>query len=229
MNLSNKLSKTLRFVLALTMAMILCIGTVKHIDPQMKASAASSVATLKIFSDGSGPAYGTHAFINIKNNSSNSLNILGTTVRPGYSITVGTFGNKNDGKGIYTNLEAYFIKNYGAYSARVSLSMDLNSSQLNTVCNTMKNNNKWTYTSNCSCFAAKVWNSVAPKSKQVSAGLIATPATLSKNIKKISGYKTRDSVGTCDTSNVRRYNGGNSSSSVSSGSLTWSSSGSSNS
>lgn len=61
---------------------------------------------------------------------------------------------------------------------------------------------------------------------KLSDGIIPNPNSLSKNIKKKSGYRTGASVGTYDTSNVRRVYGKTSSSSVSSATKKWSSSGS---
>lgn len=154
------------------------------------------VAEMTIFSDGSGGTLGvgTHSFLYFVNISGHNITVLGNTIEPGKGITVGTFGNKSDGLGIYINLEAYDIEHNDGYSSRVSVSMNLTQSQLNSVNSVMESNNKWTLTKNCSWFATQAWNKVCPSSKKLSPGLIPTPATLSKNIKKISGYAVKKSV-----------------------------------
>lgn len=159
-------------------------------------AAEAEVVEMTIFSDGSGGVLGvgTHAFLYFENISNRNIVVLGNTVAPGKGITVGTFGNKNDGLGIYINLEAYGIEHGDGYSNRVSLTIRLTQTKLNKVNSTMESNNKWTLTKNCSWFATQAWNQVCPSNKKLSAGLIPTPATLSKNIKKISGYATKKSV-----------------------------------
>ena len=229
MTFSKKLHKAFTAILSITMAMLICISG-GFLHTKMTASAASNVATLKIFSDGSG-LYGTHAFISITNISRSNIKVLNSTIAPGKSMTVGTWGNKGEGAGIYINLEAKKISmNRSEYKNRVSLSMNITSSQLNTVNNTMKRNNKWAVGTNCASFASTVWNSVAPTNRQVTPGsVLANPRTLSGNIKKRTGYRTGESVGNCDLNYVKRYYNDNRIVTVSYGSVKSSSSSSSSS
>ncbi|MCM1568487.1 MAG: hypothetical protein NC081_03455 [Roseburia sp.] len=114
-------------------------------------SAAAPIGRLHIVSDGSTKDawYGVHAFLLYQNTSPSAQMLAGVTVQPGQSITIGTYGNKNDGKGVYVNLEAYYAKNYKAYNNRVSISKSLSSSQFSTINKTINKNNKWTSTNNC--------------------------------------------------------------------------------
>ncbi|MCI8408366.1 MAG: hypothetical protein HFJ09_03715 [Lachnospiraceae bacterium] len=168
-------------------------------------AAEDEVAKITIFSDGSGPAYGTHAFIYIVNISDDDIKIGDYTLKPNKGVTIGTFGNKDDGKGIYYNLEAYFIQEYDSYENRVSLTTKITAKDIETINSKLDSCNKWTYTKNCSWFATSIWNSVSPKKKHVSAGLVSTPATLSKNIKKIKGYVEGKKVKKVSEDNVYRY------------------------
>ena len=179
--------------LLILLCFVLCFGA-GH-----SAKAEEEVVRLTIFSDGSGGDYfgeGTHAFLYFENiTSRRQFNILGVVINPGNGITVGTWGNRNCGKGIYINIEAYLIKENGSYAPRVSLSINLTERQLTKAIQMMEKNNKWTKTQNCSWFASKVWNEVCPADMKVSAGsVISTPASLSKSIKKKTGYQTRASV-----------------------------------
>ena len=173
---------------------------------QNEVYAATNVDKLSIVSDGSTDeaSYGVHSFLVYKNTSDSDQTIAGVTVNPKQSITIGTYGNQSSGKGVYVNLEAYYAQNYNSYANRVSLTTDISSAELKKIQSKINKCNKWTYTKNCSWFAKEVWNTVAPKSKQLSAGVPPTPKTLSDNIKKNSTYKTNISLPT--VKNTYRYN-----------------------
>ena len=202
------MKKVLR-LLAILAAVLLCV-----LPANVAKASEEEVAEMTIFSDGSGGTLGvgTHAFLYFENISGQNITVLGNVVAPGRGITVGTFGNKADGLGIYIDLEAYGIEHGDGYSNRVSVTIRLTQSKLNQVNSTMEGNNKWTLTKNCAWFATQAWNKVCPSNKKLSAGVIPTPATLSKNIKKISGYATKKSVSKAyvgsNTSAVKRHKNG---------------------
>ncbi|MCL1839219.1 MAG: hypothetical protein FWG47_07945, partial [Propionibacteriaceae bacterium] len=131
---------------------------------------------------------------------SSSLNIAGYSLGSGKSITIGTFGNKPDGKGVYFNLEAYGKFKTGYSIANSGLTKD----NLLTLSRYIKDNNKWKCPENCSWFAANAWNKFADKSKQVSAGIVATPTTLKDNISKLSGSKKNIQLPTVKKGEVMR-------------------------
>lgn len=165
------------------LAFLGCFCLSLFINDNAFAADEDKIGYLSIVSDGSGEFYGTHSFLYFYNTSKKNVSINGYVVAPNKGITIGTFGNKSEGKGVYVNLEAFFIYKYGAYENRVSLTTSISESQLKTMNSTIKNSNKWTTYYNCSWFAEKVWNSVAPSSRKVNAGRPSTPATLSKCIK----------------------------------------------
>lgn len=114
-------------------------------------------------------------------------------VGSGHEITIGTWGNKSQHQGIWYNLESYFVNNNSAYGNRVSLSMSVTQSDIDTINSIISNNDKWSLTNNCSSFAVKVWNSVS--STTLSAGSPNTPTSLMSSIKSKSGYQTGRSIG----------------------------------
>lgn len=156
------------------------------------------VAEVSIMSDGTstgkGKSYGTHSFIYIKNISKNNLSILGLGIRPGKGVTVGTFGNRKDGKGIYLNLEGKYIREENAYQGRISLTRRITQKELNKMLGVMKASNKWSETKNCAWFATEAWNSIAPKKDKFSWSAIKNPAGLSLKIKKKKGFVYRKKV-----------------------------------
>lgn len=118
-----------------------------------------------------------------------AINDGGLSVGSGKTVTVGTWGNKNEHTGLWYNLEGYFQNSTNAYANAVSLRVDLSSNLLSTVSQNIKNNDSWTVLSNCSTFATKVWNSVC--STTVSAGVPNTPTATMQSIKSYSNlYST---------------------------------------
>ena len=154
---------------------------------------SSAVAIMRIFAinDGGSSSFNTsgHAFLSIKNISSSTITVGGLSVGSGKTVTVGTWGNKNEHTGLWYNLEGYFQNSSNAYAKAVSLRVDLSSNLLSTVSQNIKNNDSWTALSNCSTFATKVWNSVC--STTVSAGVPNTPTATVQSIKSYSNlYST---------------------------------------
>lgn len=218
------MSKAIKLVLIFTLALVIGVGSIGFSGTSVTVSAAANkkyVATLTIHSDPSQKIYGNHAFLSIKNTSKQRLNILGTYVQPDNSITVSTYPSHSVinpkivyGAGIYTNLDAYLIKYKGEYKNRVSLSRKLTSEDLKKVLKCMSEHNKWTEFNNCAWFAVTVWDTVADYGDHLlgfNAVYIYNPVSLSNEIKKKYNYKKCAPIGNCDKSNVRKYNGPNSS------------------
>lgn len=200
---------------ALAMVMSICIGCFMDANRMFKVSAAT-VATFTIHSDPEGYwgpnqnlQVGKHAFLSIRNKTNSTIYVLGVPVTPNGAITVGTYGNQLSkyGQGVFTNLDAYRIKYKGKYKTRVSLSMNIDYAQLNTIQQTMRVNNEYSYYHNCAWFSERVWNSVAPASKHISAcgwDTVCNPLALANSIKSKKGWKKAAQIGTCDKTDVRR-------------------------
>jgi hypothetical protein len=170
------------------------------------ALASDGIATLTIFADptsstigSSGLSYdlGTHAFITVKNISTANITVGRLSgIAPGKTVSVGTWGNKSEHKGLWYNLESYFVYKNSAYSGRVSYSLTLTSTTLDSLTAYIKSNDYWSNTTNCSSFAAGAWNSAAGSTDKISAGIPNTPKKLANNIKSKwpTQYKTGLSV-----------------------------------
>lgn len=132
----------------------------------------------------------------------------GLNVGPGHEITFGVWGSKPDGyttdpdigwhKGIWYNLESYLINNYNDMRGRVSLTMYLTMENVNTINDLIKNNDTWWPHINCSTFATKVWNSVAPAGWIMSAESpnlhIDSPVYLCVSIQSKDGWQLNRAV-----------------------------------
>ncbi len=144
-----------------------------------------------------------HAFLMFKNISSSAVKVGVVTLGSKDVISVGTWGNRRDGKGIYYNLERY----YGAsgFPGRVSYSVNLTAAELTKVNNYIKGNNHWSEVNNCAMFAKMTWYQVARPAP--SAGTPVTVAGLVKGIKAISGYKTNIAIPSATKGMVYRQDG----------------------
>lgn len=136
-----------------------------------------------------------HAWIVIENWTNNSYSFYNTTILPGETFSVGTWGNRKDPdtnknhNGTWLNLEAYY--QMGEIST-ASLTITIDESQLEIVSEKCISMNSWNVINNCSYFASKVWNAVAPENMHVNSFFFPAnfPSTLKKSIQKISGYQT---------------------------------------
>lgn len=157
---------------------------------------SGNVGILTIFSsnDGGSSSSNTsgHAFLSFSNTSSSSVVVGGLTVAPGEEITFGTWGNKSAHVGIWYNLESYFIHSQGAYDNRVSLSVGITQSSVNSINTIMEDYDTWGVLNNCASFAIRVWNAVC--STTLSAGTIDNPTDLMTSIRSNSGYQTARTV-----------------------------------
>ena len=189
----KKAKRLICFLLSVIMALSMSVSVFAAEAPP---AASTTVGTLTIFSsnDGGNSSWDTsgHAFIAFKNSSSSSVTVGGLNVGAGHEITIGTWGNKSQHTGIWYNLESYFANNNSAYGNRVSLSMSVTQSDIDTINSIISKNDKWSLTNNCSWFAVKVWNSVS--SKTLSAGTPNTPTSLMSSIKSKTGYQTGRSI-----------------------------------
>lgn len=209
----NTIHQLFKKGIALVVTLVISITMIyaNDLSTDITASAAdqTTIATLTIFSDIScGEACGTHSFLYIYNKCSHDLNVLGYYLKPSTGMTIGTFGNCNNGKGIYINLEAFRINRYNNYSSRVSLTMNLTYGKLNTLNNTMRNNNKWTTSKNCAWFAKTCWNSVCVSSKKINTtAKLDTPRGLYNFISNHSKKSVNKKIINCinDENYIYRY------------------------
>lgn len=168
----------------------------------MPALAASNVAILTVFSDPT-PSYvgssgfsidvGTHSWITVKNIASTYITVGALNwIAPGKTVSVGTWGNQKEHKGIWYNLEARHIRYNNAYSGRVSRTYYLTATKLNTLNNHIKNNDWWYTIQPCSYWTCMQWNGVA--NSQLSSGFPSTPKKLAASIRARPGWTTRAAV-----------------------------------
>jgi hypothetical protein len=137
--------------------------------PAMPASAAPVIkAELTIISGASTDSsafVSGHAFLAVKNLSADPITVgRVSNVAPGETITIGTWGNKDEHDGVWYNLEAYYAqKDPHKYDSSLSLTRGINGAQLSTLNDYVRNHDSYEpYWGNCSSFATGAWDAVMP-------------------------------------------------------------------
>ena len=164
----------------------------------MAAPRQSAVAELTIFSDGT--AIGVvgsvgvlagHSFITVKNVSGSQISVGGLdNVAPQQTISVGTWGNKNEHVGLWYNLESYFVHLDSLAYATASLTRSITAADLSVLNGYILRHDSYNAVlNNCSSFASGAWNSVTPWSSELYAGWPNTPTGLFYNITQVGAVK----------------------------------------
>lgn len=125
------------------------------------------VATVSLFCYSKNPG---HCWIYVENLTGETFSVGAYRLGAYSGVSVGTFGfTRYDGWGIYYNVEAYVQNTHGIgnYS---TFTEELTREELYELSDTiLSQKNSWSVLSNCTSFAAKVWNTV---SKKKIAGLV---------------------------------------------------------
>jgi hypothetical protein len=199
-----------RLLTITTVVFISILAVVSGVAVATNATAAtnSPVAELTVYSDGS--AIGTdgasgfvegHSFIGVKNVSKSNITVGKLAkVGPLQTATLGTWGNREEHVGLWYNLEAYLIHSNPSVWATTSISRMITAGELRTLNSYIISHDSHggdglgAALNNCSTFAAGAWNSVAPFTFRVSAGIPNTPTGLAASIDSLPGAEYGKSV-----------------------------------
>lgn len=194
-------------IVALFVSLILAFTTLSSALPAYASENAepriSFCATLQIVSCPnatsitSGSGILGHSFLIVKNTGYTTITVGHMSVPVGESITIGTYGNRSNHKGIWYNIEGY----NGLSGTRYGLTTGLTGSQLSTLNQTINNNDTWSLFKNCSYFSKTVWNSV--NDNVTLSG--TNPSSLANSIKKQSGYQTNPSIPSKSINTIARH------------------------
>jgi len=134
------------------------------------------------------PNFG-HAFASVKNLSAEPAVFYGYTLESGEEATFGTWV-QTAGGGIWFNLEAQYIHNYGRYGGVVSVSRMLPPSGIAAVEDYMRRKGEWLFTYNCSAFVAGLWNAAAGADERMDEYKLSSPARLKRQIERFESRET---------------------------------------
>lgn len=149
--MKNTAKKLMAIMLSLVIIFTIAIPAFASDDPNeivAKISICSRVREV--------PSLG-HIWIYIHNISDRTLKVGAYELPSGEGVSIGTFANtRDDGKGIYYNIEAHCINKYGDHDF-FSITKDMSAATLEKVSNRILDLNHWDIFKNCMHFAFKVW------------------------------------------------------------------------
>lgn len=125
-----------------------------------------------------------HTWISIDNRTGHSVYVKDYELKDGEEITVSIWAVSGH-FGVFYNLEPAFIRDYGRYRGRQSLSVNIDESQLQTINDYIDRNSKWTLGKNCSYWSIQLWNELVSDEYALNTQtLLYTPKRLQKSIEE---------------------------------------------
>lgn len=98
-----------------------------------------------------------HTWIYVHNISDEAFQVGAYTLPAGEGVSIGTFANtRDDGKGIYYNIEAHCINKYDDHDF-YSITKQISADKMESISNKILNLNNWNIFNNCMGFTFKVW------------------------------------------------------------------------
>lgn len=175
---------------------ILCLVVFSTVPISVKSESVeprANIAQVTIYST----TANHHSWLVVKNVSSSPITIGHYYLYPNTSVSIGTWGNISQHKGIWYNLESALGNSN--FSTHVSISRYItSSSQLNSFNTAINSSDGWSLANTCSYFSGYVWCQTF--SDKVNVG--SSPSLLANSIKSLGGYTTNRSIPTTSYSNV---------------------------
>lgn len=149
----------MRKALKKTVSIIMVAAIIFSLAAPCFAASDPVVARMYVITYLEGTSWTDHAWVYFENLSTEKLNVGLYSLPRGEGVSVGCFAaSRNDGYGIYYNIESYCANKYGQ-SGWCSISKDLTKSELEKASSAIINaRNGWDFVFNCMYFAFKVWN-----------------------------------------------------------------------
>ena len=105
-----------------------------------------------------------HTWIYIHNISDEPIQVGAYTVPVGEGVSIGTFANtRDDGKGVYYNIESHCINKYGDHDF-FSITKEISADTLMKVSDKILSLNDWDFFKNCMHFTFSVWKTATGQS-----------------------------------------------------------------
>lgn len=139
-----------------------------------------------------------HAFLSIENISDEPIHILTKNINAGETISFGTWSILQH-FGVWYNVESNYIVQHDKYNGRLSITIGVNSEDIEILSKFISTHDRWNPICNCSNFALNLWNTVAESSEKIDKPLIYTPSYIAGEVKKFDGYEINKVIPTEDT------------------------------
>ncbi len=131
-----------------------------------------------------------HAWVSIDNKTGRTIKLMDYEIEDGETVTLSAWA-LSEHRGVYFNLEPNFIKQFGRYVGRKSLSVGIDESQLAKIEDYIRNNDNWTFVKNCSHWSLDLWNEVVGDEYRLKTQtVIYTPGRLLKSFDEYDCVET---------------------------------------
>lgn len=119
-----------------------------------------------------------HAWISLANPTDHPVTLRGIAILPGETLTLSAWATDRR-RGVFYNLEPNFIRQYGRYDGRMSLTVRIGEDRLGEIESYIDAHDRWTFYANCSCWSLGLWNAIVPEEAKLPAQLLLyTPTRL---------------------------------------------------
>lgn len=133
-------------------------------------------------------SYG-HAFVSIENISDMALELMhGVKVASHETITFSWWATDRH-MGIWFNIEPNYIKLFGKYTGRISISRYIDMAHLDAIQEYLARNDRYTPISNCAKNCSALWDLCEDKGDRVFTKRFQTPKKLYDRIRKLHGFE----------------------------------------
>lgn len=186
----TNLKKTIASITLSCIAIGTTLGSISHFTAFADSNNTFVLEAYSYYKSGDGAG---HSWIAITNNTNNPrvVSVYGD-LNPNETVTIGIWGNLND-NGVWYNAENYAIHQLNYYNGRVSVSMNITATQLDSISAYISNHDYWNASYNCSCFVKDIWNLVS-NDKLNCGWMVNLPAWLCDSIKGKDVYYTNKSI-----------------------------------
>lgn len=160
-------------------------GTKEILDFNLTKNNSVGTVTLYSFNGDSERVPGTinlgHAFISVKNTTSQLMKVGAFTLEPNEEVSVGGWGQTAH-FGMWYNIESTYMK-LGRYQGIISITTEFVTEDLIKLNEYIKTHDQWSLFKNCSYMALDMYNTVANEEDKISVGKLVTPGKLYDKLK----------------------------------------------
>lgn len=129
-----------------------------------------------------------HSFLGFKNLGTEPVIVGDYELNPNEEMTISTWCMSAH-FGVWYNVEGAYIKLYGKYKGRLSITTHINIDKLDKINSYIDNNDSWRPTKNCTNFCTGLWNIAVSKDEKLKTYTVFTPKKLLDSIICFSDYK----------------------------------------
>ena len=130
-----------------------------------------------------------HAWLSLENRTGHAVHLKDYEIQNGEVLAFSVWA-LTDHQGVTFNLEPNFIRQYGRYVGRQSLTVPIDEAKLSVIEAYMKANDTWTFDMNCSHWSLGLWNEVVEEPYRLkNQTLLYTPTRVQKSFSEFDSVE----------------------------------------